>query len=171
MATVFETVRDVPSYFVAPVFTFLGVVLTLFFPRIKWSVEKKRELRKHRRKLIAQWQVMVADVSTQLDRLEQGGTSYHLGDVLRILERHAAYASFKSTYDHYDRSGIRGVKFRFARSRLRQQLTSAWKPRRTTMVGTPHPEYTVMAGSHLPARLHLTIRQIAEIERWWKLHK
>jgi hypothetical protein len=96
---------------------------------------------------------------------------YHLGDVLRILERHAAYASFKSTYDHYDRSGIRGVKFRFARSRLRQQLISAWKPRRKTMVGTPHPEHTVMAGSHLPARLHLTIGQIAEIERWWKLHK
>lgn len=151
---------------VAPLFTFLGGAATLLFgPRIQWAIEKKRELRQHRRQLIAQWRAMVSDVSKELERLEQAGTRCTLGDVFRILERHIDYASFKSTYDHYSDSGIRGVRLRFARSWVRRKFP-LWRPKLLA-----HPERTMMAGSYLPARLHLTIRQIAEIERWWKLNK
>jgi hypothetical protein len=166
LAPVFTWLRDLPSYVVAPVFTFFGVVATLFFsPRVQWTIEKKRELRQHQRQLIAQWRAMVSDVSKELERLEQAGTRCNLDDVLRILERHVDYASFKSTYDHYSESGIRGVRIRFARSWVRRKFP-LWRPKFQA-----HPERTVVYGSHLPARLHLTIRQIAEIERWWKLHK
>jgi hypothetical protein len=151
---------------VAPLFAFLGVVATLLFgPRIQWAVEKKRELRQHQRQLIAQWRAMVSDVSKELERLELAGASCNLDDVLRILQRHVDHASFESTFDHYSESGIRGVRLRFTRSWVRRKFP-LWRPKLQA-----HPERTIMYGSHLPARLHLTIKQIAEIERWWKLHK
>jgi hypothetical protein len=166
LAPVFTWLRDLPSYVVAPLFTFLGGAATLLFgPRIQWAIEKKRELRQHQRQLIAQWRAMVSDVSKELERLEQAGTRYNLDDVLRILQRHLDYASFTSTYDHYSGSGIRGVRLRFARSWVRRKFLLS-RPKFQA-----HPEWTIMYGSHLPARLHLTITQIAEIERWWKLHK
>jgi hypothetical protein len=166
LAPVFTWLHDLPSYVVAPLFTFLGGAATLLFgPRIQWAVEKKRELRQHQRQLIAQWRAMVSYVSRELARLEYAGTPYTLDDVLRILQRHVDYASFMSTYAHYSDSGIRGVRLRFARSWVRRKFP-LWRPKFQA-----HPERTVVYGSHLPERLRLTIRQIAEIERWWKLHK
>jgi hypothetical protein len=166
LAPVLTWLRDLRSYVVAPVFTFLGIVATLWLgPHIQWTIEKKRELRQHQRQLIAQWRAMISDVSRELERLEQAGTRCNLGDVFRILQLHVDYASFTSTYDHYSDSGIRGVRLRFARSRVRRKFP-LWRPK-----FQPHPDWTIMYGSHLPARLHLTITQIAEIERWWKLHK
>jgi hypothetical protein len=163
MATVLRAVRDLPSYIVAPVFTFLGGALTLFFgPRIQWSIEKKRELRQHRRQLIAQWQAMVSDVSKELDRLEQVGTSYHPGDILRMLERHAAYASFTTSYNHYSRARIRLV-----RSWLRQKLVSLRRKPRFSVT----PEQILSSSSRLPTRLRVTLQQITQIESRWKLHK
>jgi hypothetical protein len=165
--SVLEAIVNVPSYVVAPVFTFLGGLIGVFFgPRIKWGIEKKRELRLHRRHLIAQWQNMIGDVSRELDRLETKDTYYDLGDVLRILERHPDYASFLSHYDRYSNSGLRGMKLRFMRSKVGRKIAFLRKPR---LYATP--ERIMMAGSHLPARLRLTIQQISEIERWWKLDK
>jgi hypothetical protein len=162
---ILKAVRDVPSYVVAPVFTFLGMVITVWFgPRVLWTVEKKRELRKHHRDLIAQWHKMVSDVSEELDRLEEAGTPYTLGDVLRILERHPAYPSFMSTSERYTRSGMRGIKLRFSRSWIGPKLRARRKPRFSAT-----PERIMVAGSHLPARLHVTIEQITKIERWWRL--
>src|ERR1700733_601277 len=162
--------RDIPSdvvaAVVAPVFTFIGVVLTLFFgPRVQWGIEKRRELRQHRRQLVANWRTMVADVSKELDRLEQAEVSYDLGDVLRILERNAAYGSVHSTYEQYSRSGVRGLKLRFTMSSLGRKLLALRQPKFSS-----HPERTA-GGGHLPARLRITISRIGEIERWWKLHK
>jgi hypothetical protein len=102
LAPVFTWLHDLPSYVVAPLFTFLGGAATLLFgPRIQWAVEKKRELRQHQRQLIAQWRAMVSYVSRELARLEYAGTPYTLDNVLRILQRHVDYASFMSTYAHY----------------------------------------------------------------------
>jgi hypothetical protein len=166
VASILASLRDLPSYVVAPVFTFLGGALALFFgPRIKWSIDKKRELREHRRQLIARWRDMVADVSSQLTKLEQEGKRYDTRYVLLVLERHADYASFKSTHDHYCRSGMRWVKRRFAKSWLSRKFPAL----RPTF--PPDPERGAMVGSSLPMRLHRTIEQIAEIERWWRLHK
>jgi hypothetical protein len=142
LAPVITWLRDPPSYVVAPVFTFLGVVATLFFsPRIQWTIEKKRELRQHQRQLIAQWRAMVSDVSKELERLEQAGTRCNLDDVLRILQRHVNYVSFASTFDHYSESGIRGVRLRFARSWIRRKFP-LWRPKLQA-----HPDRSVAATS------------------------
>jgi hypothetical protein len=166
IAAVFEALRKLPSHVIGVVYAIFGGLLTHFFdPYIRWNIEKKRELRQHRREVIAKWRDMVSDVNKELERWEETGASYDLDDVLRILERHPDYASFKSTYDHYSHSGTRGVRLRFAGSWFRRKFP-LWRPKLQA-----RPEGTIMYGSHLPARLHLTIEQIAEIERWWKLHE
>ena len=165
LAPLIAGLHDLPLAIIAPLFTFLGVIVTVIFgSRALWNIEKKRELRQHRRQLIAQWQTMVSDVSAELNRWEQAGTRYDLSDVLRVLEGHVTYASFKANYDRYSHTGIHGIRTRFVRLWLHRKLP-LWKP---TLQA--RPERTVMAGSHLPARLHLTIKHIDEIERWWKLH-
>jgi hypothetical protein len=149
IASLLAKLQGLPSYVVAPLFTFLGVVATLFLrPRIEWNIEKKQESRRHRRELIAKWRAMVGDVSKELSRREKAGELWHSATALEILERHADYASFSSTYQHYNHAGLRGIRL--------LQVS---------------PENTVMFGSALPARLHLTIKQIAQIEVWWGLHK
>ena len=82
IAAVFEALRNPPSYVIGLVSAFFGGLLTHFFdPYIQWNIEKKRELRQHRRELIAQWRAMISDVNKELARLEQSGTSYDLDDV------------------------------------------------------------------------------------------
>lgn len=164
----------------ASMFTFLGVVIgsvltILSGPRVQWGIEKRRDLRQHRRQLIADWRAMVGDVSKGLDEIEKT-SNWHTGDALRLLERHAAYASFKSDHAQYSHSGVRGFWLRFRSSgvgrmiwRLRLSRYGRMLLGRLKLRSTP--EYTLMVGSHLPARIHLTIDQIAEIERWWQLDK
>lgn len=154
----------------------VGSVLTVIFaPRVQWGIERKKELRQHRRQLIADWRAMVGDVSRGLNEIEQY-TTWNTGDALRLLERHAAYASFNSTYGQYSRSGARGLWLRFRMSGVGRMLG---RLRRSNygriLLGQPRsvstPENTLMAGSHLPYRIHLVIDQIAEIEKWWSLHE
>lgn len=165
-ASLLAKLQGIPSYVIAPLFTFLGVIITLFWrPRIEWNISKKQESRQHRRELIAKWRAMVADVSKELSRREKAGESWHSGTARGILERHADYASFSSTYRRFSRSGLRGIKLWLLRTRFyRKVIASKPKPRAS-------PENTVMVGSALPTRIHLTIDQIAQIEVWWGLHK
>jgi hypothetical protein len=166
IASLLAKLQGLPSYVVAPLFTFLGVVATLFLrPRIEWNIEKKQESRRHRRELIAKWRAMVGDVSKELSRREKAGELWHSATALEILERHADYASFSSTYQHYNHAGLRGIRLWLVRSRFYRKIFAS-KPKLQVS-----PENTVMFGSALPARLHLTIKQIAQIEVWWGLHK
>ena len=165
---------------IASIFGFLGAVIgsvltNWFRPRVEWGIEQKRELRQHRRQLIADWRAMIGDVSKGLDEIEKA-SRWTTQDALRLLERHAAYPSFKSACAQYSHSGVRGLWLRFRTSGVGRMLTRFRRSRYGRMLlGQPKsqgtPEGTLMAGSHLPARIHLTIGQIAEIERWWKLHK
>lgn len=160
---------------VAPVFTFIGSVAV---PRIQWGIDKKRELRQHRRQLIAKWHTMVGDVSQKLSRIEETAgykSGYSPSDVLCFLMRHPDCSSFQTAYDEYSCSGIRGIMLKYKMSscsRMLQRLRMSSVGRR--LLGppklVPHPEMT-LTSSPLPVRLSITIGQIGEIERWWKLHK
>ena len=70
-----------------------GTVSTFVAPWMQWGIERKRELRQYRRQLVANWHAMVGDVSKELGEMEKTG-NWGTGDALRLLERHAAYASF-----------------------------------------------------------------------------
>jgi hypothetical protein len=78
-----------PSYVVAPVFTFLGVILAVVIgPRALWNLEKNANYGSHRRHLIKHWRKMVSDIMVELDGLDQAKEQWHTGDVRRLLERH-----------------------------------------------------------------------------------
>jgi len=165
--------ETVPTYVVpivvavvAPVFTFIGAVVV---PRIEWGIEKKRELRQHRRQLIAKWHTMVGDVSEKLSRIEETAgykSGYSPDDVLRLLMRHPDYSSFQAANGEYNRSVIRVIKLMFQRVRMSSAGRRLLGPPKLVL----RPERTVTS-SPLPVRLSITIAQIGEIERWWELHK
>jgi hypothetical protein len=151
-----------------------GTVSTFVAPWVQWGFEKKRELRQHRRKLIADWYAMIGDVSKRLDEIEKA-SSYTDRDVFRLLARHANYASFQSTYAIYSRSGVRGLWLRFRVSGLGRML---WRVRLSRygrrLLGQPKLALRlgrIVSSSPLSTRIDLTIVQIAKIETWWKLHK
>jgi hypothetical protein len=93
---------------------------------------------------------MVGDVSKELTERERLGESWDTELALGILERHPDYGSFISTHQR----------------RIQAQASRLQEPELMAS-----PEHTVIFGSALPARMHLTIKQIAQIEVWWKLQK
>ena len=144
-----------------------GTIGTFFGPFLLWNIEKKRETRAHRRREIEEWHAMVQNVVKELARMDRMGENPNTGDALRLLETSPGYSSFSTTYDFYSRSGLRGLRLRIIqRPWLRQLIMPWWKPKPSA-----GPEHTFMVGTYLPARIHLTTKQIGEIERWWKLHR
>jgi hypothetical protein len=149
-----------------PVTNILKGVLDLLLgraldPAVTWHLETRRDIRKHRRELIAAWRAMVTDVAAQLRDDDLHGVREGPHAALRKLERHPAYPSFHTAWHRYQDAGPRRVK-RTVRSVLNRARLQKAKPQAS-------PESIIVEGSGLPGRLHFVIDQIGELERWWGL--
>jgi hypothetical protein len=161
-----QAVRDVPSYVDAPVFTFLGGVIGVFVgPPIKWSIEKKREVRQHRRTLIVSWYSMISDVSNNINCSQEIGKPLSESQVRGLLEMHRAYGSFFTASRNYNGAGIRGIKLRFSLSPFGRKLSAMNLFRRKRyFIGEGR---LVRSGTNLPEVLRRTMEEISKIEKWW----
>jgi len=130
-------------------------------PAVTWHLETRRDIRKHRRELIATWRAMVTDVAGQLRDDESRGVRQEPFAALKKLEHHPAYPSFHAAWNRYQNSGPRKLK-RTARTVLFR--AGLRKPKLQAS-----PEGIIVAGSSLPGRLHFEINQIGELEEWWGL--
>lgn len=141
------------------------VDLTVNSPRIKWSAGKKRELRQHRRTLIASWYSMISDVSNDMKCSQEIGKPLNESQVHRLLEMHPAYGSFITASRNYNGAGIRGIKLRFSRSLLRRKLF-AMNPFRRKQYSTREGRL-LRSGTNLYEVLRRTMEEISKIEKWW----
>ena len=130
-------------------------------PAVTWHLETRRDIRKHRRDLIAAWRAMVTEVAAQLREDELCGVKQDPFAALKKLEHHLAYPSFHAVWDRYQNTGSRKIKRTTKTVLFRAGLR---KPRPQAS-----PENTIVAGSGLSGRLHFVIKQIGELERWWGL--